>query len=192
MKERLSALVDDALDEDSAIALLQRLRSDEEAMRDWRTYQLIGDSIRGDADVHVDLVAKVMARIESEPTVLAPTQRQRASAKNWRWALPLAASVMGVGAVAWVAQTLQRQTAPAEAVARLAPPEVGAISNVPPRLGSLESAAQSPNAGGGIPMQASFGREYLIAHQAQSPGASLSGVAQYVRTVSESRYESAR
>lgn len=193
MNEGLSALVDDALDDDAAVALFKKFRSDDEALRAWNTYHLIGDSIRGDSDLHVNVIARVMSRIESEPTVLAPPNGRVARPSSLRWMLPLAASVMGVGAVAWVAQSLNRP-APTETVARLVPPPVAVVSNAPASAlpAPAETTVQAPDSGVAIPVQANFGREYLIAHQAYSPGAQMSGVAQYVRTVSESRDESAR
>lgn len=196
MKERLSALMDDSLDEDSAAPLLDRIRADSEVVRAWHAYHLIGDSIRGDAELQANLVGKVMSRIESEPTVLAPIPRRAASNSRLRWALPLAASVMGVGAVAWMSQSLNRQPGSFETVSRTAvPPLAGAPSLQASSLASVAPTAPAPQTlatGLVIPVQATFGREYLIAHQAYSPGAKMSGVAQYVRTVSESRDEPAR
>lgn len=195
MKERVSALMDDALSEDSAAMLLERLRSDTAETRAWHTYHLIGDSIRGDADLHTDFVAEVMSRIETEPIVLAPLPRRSASSSRLRWVLPLVASVMGVGAVAWVSQSLNQEAAPSNTVARVAPPVAGvsiAQSGSVAQLGPIGPADGAPASGVAIPLQAAFGREYLIAHQAYSPGAKMSGVAQYVRTVSESRDGSAR
>jgi sigma-E factor negative regulatory protein RseA len=194
MKERVSALMDDSLEEDAATSLFDRIRSDNEASHAWHTYHLIGDSIRGDADLHANLLARVMSRIESEPTVLAPARKRAASNARLRWALPLAASVMGVGAVAWVSQSLNQQSASREAIAHVAvPPVAGAPIPQIASVAAVASAAPETLASGlVIPVQATFGREYLIAHQAYSPGATMSGVAQYMRTVSESRDESTR
>jgi sigma-E factor negative regulatory protein RseA len=196
MKERLSAFMDDSLGEDSAATLFDRLRSDNDAVRAWHTYHLIGDSIRGHGDLHANLVAKVMSRIESEPAVLAPVPRRSASTSRLRWALPLAASVMGVGAVAWVSQSLKQEVPSTESIARVAPLPVTGASTFQPgsvaSVGLIDPALQTLTSGVAIPVQTTFGREYLIAHQAYAPGSKMSGVAQYVRTVSESRDELAR
>lgn len=196
MKERLSALMDDSLDDDSAAPVFDRIRSDNDAVRAWHTYHLIGDSLRGDANLHANLVEKVMSRIESEPTVFAPALKRSGASARLRWALPLAASVMGVGAVAWVAQSVNQVAAPVGTVARLGVPQgtenSGQQAKTVAALVSAPPGAQISTPGLLVPVQATFGREYLIAHQAYSPGAKMSGVAQYVRTVSESREESAR
>jgi sigma-E factor negative regulatory protein RseA len=89
--------------------------------------------------------------------------------------MPIAASVMGVAAVGWVAMTLngpdgevQRWPAPA-VVASAAPVE--RVSRA-----SVESSE----------------REYLFAHQAMAPAAGMPGVAHYVRTVSDTRVAAER
>lgn len=187
MKEEISALMDGALDEDSTSPLLERLRSDDETLRTWGTYHLIGDSMRGDARLDSDVLAKVMSRIEAEASVVVPFPK-RSAPNRLRWALPLAASVMGVGAVAWVSQSLILQARNEQTVARLAPAPGATVPESKPSpissVAAVVSADQSQ-----IPIRATFGREYLIAHQAHSPSAKMSGVAQYVRTVAESRNE---
>jgi sigma-E factor negative regulatory protein RseA len=190
MKEEISALMDGALDEDSTAPLLERFRSDDEALRIWDTYHLIGDGLRGDARLDAHVVTKVMSRVEAEANVVVPFPR-RPVPNRLRWALPLAASVMGVGAVAWVSQSLNLQLRNDQTVARLAPAPGATVqesmSSPISSVAAVVSTDQSP-----IPIWATFGREYLIAHQAYSPGAKMSGVAQYVRTVSESRNETVR
>lgn len=187
MKEGLSALMDGALDKDSAEPLLDRFRSDGQALRTWDTYHLIGDSLRGDAGLEANLVAKVMARLEADANVVIPFPT-RPAPNRLRWALPLAASVMGVGAVAWVSQSLNLQVRPDQTVARLGTaPGAAVAESISSPLAAVAPSAQAPT-----PTRVTFGREYLIAHQAYSPGARMSGVAQYVRTVSESREESGR
>lgn len=196
MKERLSALMDDALEESSVASVLDSVRNDQEALRTWDVYHLIGDSLRGEAGPDGNLAARVISGLESEPSVLAPMPSRSQSSVRMRWLLPLAASVMGVGAVAWVAQTLNGPAAPA-AVAQSVQPVVPVSTNVaatgtPLTTASKESVTPVAGTPAVAPVRMQFEREYLIAHQAYSPGANLSGVAQYVRTVSETRDEFAR
>jgi len=84
-----------------------------------------------------------------------------------RFALPLAAAVMGMAAVGWVALSLNGPQ-PHELAARQRP------SSQP----VVHPAEQSPS--GAL-------KEYLVAHQAHSPSGSIQGVAPYVRSVSEIR-----
>ena len=46
MKDRLSALMDGELDDRSAAEVIEALGRDHEAVRTWRTYQLISDAMR--------------------------------------------------------------------------------------------------------------------------------------------------
>lgn len=48
MNERLSALMDDALDEGAVDSLMDAMRRDPQAERTWQLYGLIGDSLRGE------------------------------------------------------------------------------------------------------------------------------------------------
>ena len=110
-----------------------------------------------------------MASLDGEPTVLAPVRRERSA-----WAarlMPIAASVMGVAAVGWVALTLN---GPGPEVQRLASAKPAAVVAAPVERVALAPAEASE-------------REYLFAHQAMAPAAGMPGVAHYVRTVSDTR-----
>lgn len=193
MNERLSALMDDALDEGAVASVIDAVRRDPHVARTWQLYGLIGDTLRGDAPTGTNFADRVMMELEREPTVLAPPPRRPESGLRMRWILPIAASVMGVGAVAWVAQSINGSIAP-QPVAQVVRPIPVAVSGpaAPVVPTAASDQAQVLPAGVIAPVQARFDREYLIAHQGYSPGASMSGVAQYVRTVSESRGESPR
>jgi sigma-E factor negative regulatory protein RseA len=157
MKEKLSELMDGELDDKSAAQVIQALGRDHEAVRAWRTYQLISDAMRESRLLSADFTARFSQRLAEEPTVFAPRAMQSESRK---WvAMSAAASVAAVALVAWVAFAPQPEvkTAP---VAQAEPK---------PNLVPLPSAAN----------------DYLLAHQAVSPRMSLQGMAPYVRTVSE-------
>ncbi|HNB79035.1 MAG TPA: sigma-E factor negative regulatory protein [Rhodocyclaceae bacterium] len=190
MNERLSALMDDALDEGAVDSLMDAMRRDPQAERTWQLYGLIGDSLRGEVPTEGYLARRVMMDLDREPTVLAPQPKRPESGLRMRWLLPIAASVMGVGAVAWVSQSINGSIAP-QPVAQVVhshPVSVPVAPNSGAANPANEQGQVAPD-GAVAPVQAGFDREYLIAHQGYSPGASMSGVAQYVRTVSESRGE---
>ena len=116
MKERVSALLDDALDEEASSRLFESIKRDAGLRRDWESYCLIGDVLREDTPLSTDFTSKVMANLSDEVTVLAPVRRESAG-----WAhklMPIAASVMGVAAVAWVAMTLNGPGAEVQRLAR--------------------------------------------------------------------------
>jgi sigma-E factor negative regulatory protein RseA len=166
MKDRLSALMDGELDDKSAAETIAALGHDHEAVRAWRTYQLISDAMRESRVLSLGFNARLAARLAAEPTVLAPRARQ-AESRRW-YALSAAASVAAVALVGWMAFGPQPQVVPAPVpVARI---------EAKPNIVPLPSAAN----------------DYLLAHQGFSPRVSLQGMAPYVRTVSEQAVESRR
>jgi sigma-E factor negative regulatory protein RseA len=173
MTEKLSALLDGHVeDEGASRSVFEALRQDREMREKWGTYCLIGDALRGEAHGAPDLAPKVLARLEGEPTVLAPLSRPSGSVRSARLGrvmLPVAASVMGVSAVGWVVQTMQPAAAPASVAAK-AP------------AGGSSLAATVPGPAAEDPL-----RSYVFAHQALAGGSLIPGVAQYVRTVTEVR-----
>ena len=85
MNEKLSAWMDGELSAKEARPFPLRLKRDTKSRKDWDDYHLIGDALRG---IHgPDLCDKIRARLEAEPTVLAP-QRSR---KRENKAAPLTA-----------------------------------------------------------------------------------------------------
>ncbi|NMG53897.1 sigma-E factor negative regulatory protein [Aromatoleum aromaticum] len=184
MKDKLSALLDGDLDEQAMSPVFDSIRRDRSLRSDWETYCLIGDVLRGDRNTSPGLVARVMAGIEAEPTVLAPPASGSASAppgaaqpRAGRSLMPLAASIMGVAVVGWVAYTLNAEP---EGDVRTASAASGlqAVEKV-----SVPGGATAPSP------QVDRQREYLFAHQAMTSGGPLSGVIQHVRTVSDVRQD---
>jgi len=184
MKDKLSALLDGDLDEHSAHPVFQGLKNDQELRGAWASYCLIGDALRGDGDVSsTHFASRVMAEIESAPTVLSPSSIPQVGRSAWQSLMPIAASVMGVAAVGWVASTLYSdQQSPAVqqlAVAqRIAPAPVGIA---PVSLAAAPRISRPASAN-------DLHREYLFAHQGGGAGP-MSGAVQYVRAVSEPRQD---
>lgn len=178
MKERLSALIDGALDDASCDDCLKRLGSDADLRRDWSVYHLIGDALRGTAASA--LPTEFESRLAAEPTVLAPTAaRARAAGRgSWHYALAAAAGVAAVALVGWVALP-QLQPAGDASVAAAPQPAAPAVAAAAP-------AREQPLARAAVPVATNMD-DYLIAHQRFSPSSAMSGVAPYVRTVSDPR-----
>jgi len=160
MKENLSAWMDGELEDQQVRQLPQQLKRDAELRGIWDCYHLIGDALRGVQGP--DLCAKICARLDAEPTVLAP--QRRGTAEKLRWiALSAAASIAAVAFVGWMA-----------------------LSGV--QLDSLQVAAIPAPEGKQVAVPAGkVANDYLLAHQRYSPSNAMQGVAPYVRTVSEER-----
>jgi sigma-E factor negative regulatory protein RseA len=189
MKADVSALMDGALEDPSQSSVLNSLGRDPQLRRAWSEYHLIGDVLRRSPRLSSDVTARVMARLADEPTVLAPRAAARRS-PVLRYALPLAASVMGVGAVAWVAQTLNAPEAVQVAALKPAAPSASGTGTPAVAVPQPEAAA--------VPVveevdatKASQVKPYLFAHQSYSP-VGIHGVANYVRIVSDTREGPAR
>jgi sigma-E factor negative regulatory protein RseA len=158
--ERISALIDGELEDDELAREVKRLEEDPEWRSAWDAYHLIGDVLRGQGQLTEHVVERVSVRLTSEPTVLAPKPRRTALLAR-RVALPIAASVVGVAVVAWLAVFNDpRSTQPA--LFADAEQSVAAV---------VEPAGPTMN-------------EYLMAHQQFSPSTAMQGVGSYVRTVS--------
>jgi sigma-E factor negative regulatory protein RseA len=179
MKDKVSALLDGDLDDRGMRGVFDAMRRDASLRAGWDTYCLIGDALRGDREGAADFVARVMAGLDDEPTVLAPRRAPASAVERslTQRLLPLAASVMGVAAVGLVAASLYRQDAPAPQLVA-GDPQVQLVASTGVR------AVAAPAAD---PM-----REYLLAHQGLSRSGPVPAGIQYVRTVADTREGGAR
>lgn len=163
MKQEISVLMDGELFEDEAEGLLDRVKRDSDAHKDWAVYHLIGDVLRQPEHIHCDLSIKVRERMRDEPVVLAP--RSRAVKQRVRAvALSAAASLVAVGVVAWMSLQIGPEAAPQMAMQQPAL-----------RPASMQIQPKS--------------NDYLMAHQEFSPSIDMNGGASYIRTVSYSTDE---
>ncbi len=171
MKDGMSAFFDGDLDQHASAQVLDSIRRDPKLAAKWDDYCLIGDALRGEHAGSQDFTARVMAGLEDEPVVLAPVHvRSQGRQGILRNLLPLAASVMGVLAVGWVAHTLSSQPSGGVSMAGVGGTRVEAVA--------LQSQpVVSAVSGDGH-------REYVFVHQAMNGGGPLPGAIQYVRTVS--------
>ncbi len=185
MKEKVSALMDGALDEHEAGQVCRALANQSELRQDWQTWQIIGDSLRGVSAVAPDMTASVMAQLEHEPTVLAPVARK--PARNWtRVAMSMAATVFGVGLVVLMAQNMRQTDVPSPTLAAAPQALVAKQAASPTTLASsnaaqVKTSAAQPNGDRSREALQSF----LMAHHGFSPSIGMQGVAPYVRTVAE-------
>ena len=159
MKEKLSAMMDDALADGERESCVRRLKEDDDLRAAWDVYHLIGDTLRGHTAPHV--ADEVRARLADEPTVLAP---RRAERPRLAWyPLAAAASVAAVALVGWLALPLT-DLQPGRGGQTIAQ----AVDQVPAPVPPAQGVA-----------------DYLLAHQRFSPAIAMSGLAPYVRTVAE-------
>lgn len=164
--EKISALMDGELDGHDLHQAMLRLKDTEEAHESWATYHLIGDVMRRDAVMVLNVSQRINAVIANEPAILAP-RRLPKNGRMLTYALSVAASISAVAVVGWMAfSTNNIMHAPVEVA-----------STVPVVQAEVESQLVSLPSDGQM-------NEYLLAHQGVSPSTSLEGVAPYIRTIS--------
>lgn len=169
MANEISALMDNELDTESASRIITKLKSSEDLREDWSMYHLIGDALRQHIECPVDLSHRFREKLSQEPTVLVP--RGSVTHKVKVFALSAAASLAAVGIVTWVA-----------------------LQNSPDRTEEILAARQQAVQAARLvsaPLAAHMS-DYLIAHQEFSPSTAIQGVAPYVRTVTDTRRETAQ
>jgi sigma-E factor negative regulatory protein RseA len=101
MKQRVSELMDCELDEQAAAHVITAIEADASLMQDWNDYHLIGDAMRANQQIQVNVYATVSQRLEQEPTVLAPRRWVSKTRVRTVGAVALAASVSFAAVVAW-------------------------------------------------------------------------------------------
>jgi len=171
LSSQISAWLDGELSEAEAQRVLNAVARQPALQAQCGTLWLIGDAMREEAALSAGFSERVMAALDTEPTVLAPIVlrpvRGLSAAQRW---MPLAAAVSGVAIVAWVALTgsIAQQTAvPAMAAVKPATQMVG-LQGIPRNRATA----------------ADEDRLYVMAHQAYGPGVQMAGVSGYVRPVS--------
>ena len=160
MSERLSAWMDGELEGEQAQQLMAQLKRDGDIRGDWASYHLIGDTLRG---IHgPDLSARILTRVDLEPTVLAP--RRYSSVERLG---KFASTAARLAAVAFVAIVVSKNF-----------PDLQQKSSeiaIVPRPEVKQAAVQMDESA----------KDYLLAHQPYSPGNAMQGLAVYVRALSQ-------
>lgn len=167
--ERISAFMDGEAGHAETHQAMLRLKDDSRSNETWATFHLIGDIMRGDPPLRDDFMARFHARMEREPTRLAPRVTWRKSADL---ALSAAASISAIAVVLTLALT-DNPLRPQVQVAVAPRSEAPTLAQDEQKPRPLPAANQGKV------------NEYLMAHQEYSPSTVLQGVAPYVRTVSE-------
>ncbi len=157
MREQISRLMDGELEGAEADAAFRELKQSD-GLASWVCYHVIGDTLRRCGGPTPGFAARFAARLDAEPTVLAP-RPHRAPRLPFAWAAAATvAAVLVVGSVA--VNTFDPQPA---AIAK-------ASESATSRVGQARAQPVSP--------------DYLIAHQEYSPTTQIQGVEPYLRAVS--------
>ena len=170
--QNLSAIIDGEIE--LGDKLIQELESDPELLARWQRYHLIRDGL----DKHLpacgftDISGRVMAALDSEPTVLAP-RRKRITQKLIKQAagLAVAASVATVAIISVQTTQVARQNETGGSIARIEQPRIDQSAIAQARL--RNQAVQSKLNG------------YLVNHNEYSVSARMQGMMPYMRIVGD-------
>ena len=119
--ERISSLMDGGLDDSVDVeSCLDHLVENKEASHCWGRYHLIGDALKRNLPPVIDnqLASRVMAELENEPTVLAPSRIKLSLGKQMA-GMAVAASVATVAVLGVQFMYKEDVTAPSPQIAQL-------------------------------------------------------------------------
>ena len=171
LKEKLSALVDNELDELEERRVFTALEGDVALRRTWERYHLVRAALHQDVDVVVaqDAAEQVARRIEAEPSTAVSFRRHRTSRFLGTLAIAASVAAIAITGVQWV-----QQPAPA-------PLPVLAANNPAPqnfiRSGTTRWDMKEPEAESAL-------NAYLVEHDEFASTSGLGGMMPYVRIVS--------
>jgi sigma-E factor negative regulatory protein RseA len=168
MKQQISECMDGELDAHGATHVLAQVTVSAEYREHWEMYHLIGDGMREAPDLSAGFTERFAQRLADEATVLAPKPRVIRKSRMANYAMYAAASLAAVAVVSWVAVSPLTQQNAGQMARSDAPALVAKATPQRPELSPLNARDH----------------DYLLAHQAVSPGGMMVGVAPYVRTVS--------
>lgn len=174
-REQISAFVDNELPEAHIDVALAALRK-EEGRETWNLYHQIGDAMRSDdLDIHLsaDFNARMFARLDAEPAILAPLAAPAGKSYR-RFAIPgMAAAAVAVLAVLMVPKMMTQDPAGAMPASVSANATQTLAAAAPPD--TVTVASQN-----GEVLRDPRIDDYLLAHQRFSP--SVYSSAQYARS----------
>ena len=208
--ERISALMDDELDEQMHHSAVDELLNKAEARDTWARYHLISDTLQQHMPAGMDkqFSSRVMSALDDEPTVLSPRTAQTSSMTQRLAGLAVAASVAAVAVMGVQFMYQQDGQAPAEQIAKApvtSPPNTSSSKNLSANQALAQAAArqniqtvtQSMNS---TKMAPQFSQQqpanttkrfhpnlnkYLVDHNQQTARAAVQGVMPYARIVAQ-------
>ncbi|MCR4333278.1 MAG: sigma-E factor negative regulatory protein [Sulfuricaulis sp.] len=171
LKEKLSALVDNELDELEERRVFTALEGDVALRRTWERYHLVRAALHQDVDVVVaqDAAEQVARRIDAEPSTAVSFRRHRVTRFIGTLAIAASVAAIAITGVQWVHQPVP---ALLPALAANTPAPQNFIRSGTTRWDMKEPEAESAlNA-------------YLVEHDEFASTSGLGGMMPYVRIVS--------
>lgn len=176
MKEQLSALVDNELDELEERRVLAALQGDPTLRNIWERYHLVRAALRQDLEIVVahDLAERVAQRIAAEPSTAVAFQRRHITRLIGTLAIAASVATIAIAGVQWFQQPtpMPLLIAANTPASKPAPAPVQVIHSGTTRWDTKEPEAENAlNA-------------YLVEHDEFASTAGIGGMMPYVRVVS--------
>lgn len=99
MKSKVSALMDGELDQQEVSNIIEAIKKDSDLQDEWKTYHLIGDTLRQSSRLSMNISSSVNQKLKAEPTVLSPKIPSTSAPKNQKFkvfAFSMTASVIAM------------------------------------------------------------------------------------------------
>lgn len=177
MKEQLSALVDNELDELEEHRVLAALKGDPALRNIWERYHLVRAALHQDLEVVVahDLAERVAQRIAAEPSAAAVFQRHHINRLIGTLAIAASVAAIAIVGVQWLQQPTPMPilTLATNTPASKAAPAPVQVSN----SGTTHWDTKDPEAENAL-------NAYLVEHGEFASTAGIGGMMPYVRAVS--------
>lgn len=188
MKEKLSALVDNELDELDERRVMKALEKDADLRKTWERYHLVRSVLHQELDVLVPsgMAARVAAQIESEPANVASFRRRKISRTAGTLAMAASVAVIAVTAVQWFNRPV---TAPIPSLAAGQSVPVDPVAAPVPSLAVSQTApdnyirADATRWDVKEPETESTLNAFLVEHNEFASSSGIGGMMPYVRVV---------
>jgi len=170
MKEKLSALVDNELDDLDERRVMAALEKDVDLRRTWERYHLVRSALHQDLSMFVpqDMATRVAARIGMEPANVASFRRQKITRLAGTLAIAASVAAIAVTGVQWINRPASAPLAPLAAV-QTAPEKII-------RAGTTHWDTKEPEAESAL-------NAFLVEHNEFASSSSIGGMMPYVRVV---------
>ena len=170
--------MDGELDRQNILQVIEAVKKDEVLQEEWKTYHLIGDTLRRSSYLSMNISSQVREKLKTEPTILSPRKPSSDSDTKQRYkvfAFSIAASVMammGGGVVMNHLYDEPRQMIVAEQ------PQDRNLTVAPIMVSSPSGTHHSMYP----PIEIN---DYLFVHREFSPGVTMRGQVTNINSVSE-------
>ncbi|SFP36647.1 anti sigma-E protein, RseA [Nitrosomonas cryotolerans] len=175
MRNKVSALVDGELDVQDAADVITKLGNQDDLLNDWKTYHLIGDTLRQSTELSIDISQRFSMELTTEPAIVAPyPSRQQ---RHKLFAYSAAASVVAMVA-GWLA--LQTLYQPEETI-------IADTSNIEKNIPITPILVSTPSSILTYPPVPAEIHDYLFAHREFSSGTVTHGLTTHIHPVTDSQ-----